>query len=270
MDNPLKRKNEAAADAGGDGARSAPAGSDTVAQERGRTAAKLVGRASRRSAKSPDEGAGPAERPAGPPAEQPAAEHTAQAPKPAAASDPSGSGPSGGAGETSASASGASGESGGAARKSAAGGGGSSGHSGGAGEESAAGSRPSGGAVEKSTAAGVPAQAPRGGSAALRPAAGGADTEEQGAVLFSEEEARRLKERWRDAQSDFVDDPRRAVGSADELVDEVLRTLNEKLAAHKRSLEDRWSDRSEADTEALRRTMRGYRAFFRQLLRPED
>ncbi|MFD0775126.1 hypothetical protein ACFQZ2_14420, partial [Streptomonospora algeriensis] len=117
--------------------------------------------------------------------------------------------------------------------------------------------------------ASVPARPAR-GSTGGRPTAGGADAEEQGAALFSAEDAARLQDRWRDVQSDFVDDPRAAVGTADQLVDETLRTLNERLAAHKRTLEERWAEEAESDTEDLRKTIRGYRAFFRQLLQTAD
>ncbi|MDT0300738.1 hypothetical protein [Streptomonospora wellingtoniae] len=115
----------------------------------------------------------------------------------------------------------------------------------------------------------VPSQSAR-PSAGGRPSRDGSGTGERGAELFSAEEADRLQQRWRDAQSDFVDDPRTAVGAADELVGEVLRTLQERLSAHKRVLEGRWAEGAEPDTEDLRTTMRSYRAFFRQVLRAED
>ncbi|MFC3520714.1 hypothetical protein ACFONH_15450, partial [Streptomonospora nanhaiensis] len=56
-------------------------------------------------------------------------------------------------------------------------------------------------------------------------------------TLFTEEDRKRFQDRWREAQGDFVDDPRAAVHTADELVDEVLRTLTAKFADHKRTLE---------------------------------
>jgi hypothetical protein len=71
----------------------------------------------------------------------------------------------------------------------------------------------------------------------------------------------RFRERWRELQSDFVDDPARAVRAADDLVDEVIR----ELAQRKQGLDEQWRDGPD-DTEELRVAMREYRSFFDQLL----
>jgi hypothetical protein len=89
------------------------------------------------------------------------------------------------------------------------------------------------------------------GSAELPAAAG----------FFDESAVNRFRDRWRELQADFVDDPARAVRSADELVDEAMR----ELAERKRGLAGRWSD-GEGDTGELRVAMREYRSFFDQLL----
>lgn len=81
------------------------------------------------------------------------------------------------------------------------------------------------------------------------------------AGTFEEDAVTRFRERWRELQSDFVDDPARAVRSADDLVDEVIR----ELAQRKQGLEEQWRDGSD-DTEELRVAMRQYRSFFDQLL----
>lgn len=80
-------------------------------------------------------------------------------------------------------------------------------------------------------------------------------------VVFADGDATRFRNRWRELQADFVDDPTQAVRGADELVDEVMR----ELAERKHVLEERWRDGVD-DTEELRVAMREYRSFFNQLL----
>jgi hypothetical protein len=81
------------------------------------------------------------------------------------------------------------------------------------------------------------------------------------AGLFEESEANRFRDRWRELQAGFVDDPTQAVRGADELVDEIMR----ELAERRQHLEGQWRD-GPGDTEELRVVIREYRAFFNQLL----
>jgi len=81
------------------------------------------------------------------------------------------------------------------------------------------------------------------------------------AGLFGEDAVDRFRDRWRDLQSGFVDDPAQAVRGADELVDEMMR----ELAEHRRQLAEQWRD-GPGDTEELRVVIREYRVFFNQLL----
>lgn len=78
--------------------------------------------------------------------------------------------------------------------------------------------------------------------------------------LFSDDAATRLRTRWRELQADFVDDPQRAVREADDVVDEVLRTITE----HRQRLAGEWQGHT--DTEDLRLAMREYRSFFDRLM----
>lgn len=73
-----------------------------------------------------------------------------------------------------------------------------------------------------------------------------------------------FRERWRELQGGFVDDPAQAVRGADDLVDEIMR----ELAEHKENLASRWRDGADGstDTEELRVVIREYRAFFDRLL----
>ncbi|MER7913958.1 hypothetical protein [Streptomyces sp. NPDC096068] len=74
------------------------------------------------------------------------------------------------------------------------------------------------------------------------------------------------RKRWREIQGRFVDDPREAVHSADELVADVMKTLAAAFADHKQTLEGQWGEGRDADTEALRVALREYRSFFNRLL----
>ncbi|MFI6865704.1 hypothetical protein [Nocardia sp. NPDC050406] len=91
-------------------------------------------------------------------------------------------------------------------------------------------------------------------------------TLETGEPLIAVSEVERLRMQWREVQGLFVDNPQDAVSRADELVEGALRQLTETCADRKRKLEGRWSREDSGDTEELRQAMRGYRAFFDQLL----
>jgi len=82
-----------------------------------------------------------------------------------------------------------------------------------------------------------------------------------GSGFFEEGAVTRFRQRWQELQSDFVDDPARAVRGADDLVDEVIHELVER----KQGLEEQWRGGPD-DTEELRVAMREYRSFFDQLL----
>jgi hypothetical protein len=93
-------------------------------------------------------------------------------------------------------------------------------------------------------------------SPAVPPAEASAD-----AAIFDESAADRFRNRWRELQAGFVDDPAQAVRAADELVDEIMR----ELAERRRNIEEQWRGGPD-DTEDLRMVIREYRAFFNQLL----
>jgi len=79
--------------------------------------------------------------------------------------------------------------------------------------------------------------------------------------FFAEDTVNRFRDRWRELQAGFVDDPERAVQGADELVDEIMR----ELAERKQNLGQQWRD-GEHDTEELRVAIQEYRSFLNQLL----
>ncbi|MFB7037369.1 MULTISPECIES: hypothetical protein [unclassified Streptomyces] len=115
-----------------------------------------------------------------------------------------------------------------------------------------------------------PVQAPRPEEPGVRPgplsSAVGHGDDEHVPDLLNAADGDAYRERWREVQGRFVDDPREAVHSADELVADVMKTLAAAFAEHKQTLEGQWSEGREADTEALRVALREYRSFFNRLL----
>jgi len=85
------------------------------------------------------------------------------------------------------------------------------------------------------------------------------------AALFGADVAKDLRTRWDATQISFVDDPRRAVQQADELVAEVMQTLAQSFADERRELEAQMKSES-ASTENLRVALQRYRSFFQRLL----
>ncbi|WP_185893264.1 hypothetical protein [Streptomyces sp. WAC08241] len=122
--------------------------------------------------------------------------------------------------------------------------------------------------AERSTATAEKSALP--GQTGVRPAplakATGRGDDEHLPDLLGKADGDAYRERWREVQGRFVDDPREAVHSADELVADVMRTLAEAFADHKRTLEGQWSEGRDADTEDLRVALREYRSFFNRLL----
>jgi hypothetical protein len=91
-------------------------------------------------------------------------------------------------------------------------------------------------------------------------------TDDELAELFPHQEAEQFRGEWQDIQARFVDDPRDAVQSADQLVAEVMRSLATTFTDHKHELEGQWQQGSDVETEDLRLALRRYRSFFNQLL----
>lgn len=100
-----------------------------------------------------------------------------------------------------------------------------------------------------------------GGPAAVTEELPAAPVAATGAGFFAEGAVDRFRDRWRELQAGFVDDPATAVRNADELIDEIMR----ELAERKQNLEGRWRG-APGDTEELRVAIQEYRSFFNQLL----
>lgn len=85
------------------------------------------------------------------------------------------------------------------------------------------------------------------------------------AGLFGSQEAAELRARWEKIQIDFVDEPRKSVEQADQLVACVTERLAKMFEDQKERLEREWGN-GEASTEELRKAFRRYRTLFDRLL----
>jgi hypothetical protein len=83
--------------------------------------------------------------------------------------------------------------------------------------------------------------------------------------LIAPDRAESYNSRWEDVKSQFVDEPRGAVRSANELVGEVLDELEE-LFRRQRSELEHGLDNEQTTTEDLRQALGRYRSFFDRLL----
>ncbi|MFF0120765.1 hypothetical protein ACWD8I_17200 [Micromonospora arida] len=85
------------------------------------------------------------------------------------------------------------------------------------------------------------------------------------ATLLDTDTAQGFRDRWRDVQLRFVDDPQAAAGEAQSLVEEAIQALSSALAAQKNTLGG-WQDAGSSDTEQLRMAVRNYRDFLDRVL----
>jgi len=92
------------------------------------------------------------------------------------------------------------------------------------------------------------------------------DDTPEGTPLLSEQEAAELRNQWHDIQGSFVDEPRKAVEQADNLVAVAMKRLAETFADERSKLEAQWDRQGSVSTEELRIAMQRYRSFFNRLL----
>jgi len=91
-------------------------------------------------------------------------------------------------------------------------------------------------------------------------------TRPEPSALFLEDVANDLRTRWQDIQTGFVDEPRKAVEQADELVAQAIKRLAERFAEERNRLEQSWDRGDQVNTEDLRVALQTYRSFFQRLL----
>jgi hypothetical protein len=91
-------------------------------------------------------------------------------------------------------------------------------------------------------------------------------TSDSAPELLSREDNDGFTSRWESIQTGFVDEPRRTVEQADELVAEVMKRLAEGFAGERERLEQQWGRGEDVSTEDLRVALQRYRSFFQRLL----
>jgi len=84
--------------------------------------------------------------------------------------------------------------------------------------------------------------------------------------LFPGDELDGLRARWKEVQTAFVDEPRKAVEEADNLVASAMKRLAEVFAEERSKLEQQWDRGDSISTEDLRVALQRYRTFFHRLL----
>jgi len=84
--------------------------------------------------------------------------------------------------------------------------------------------------------------------------------------LVPENVANDFRSKWDRIQTSFVDEPRKAVQQADELVAEAIKRLAESFAQERNRLESQWDRGDQVSTEDLRVALQTYRSFFQRLL----
>jgi hypothetical protein len=114
----------------------------------------------------------------------------------------------------------------------------------------------------------VPSTARDGGAAGVNVSAGTRGNAADGTsiALFPDDELHNFRARWDQAQTSFVDEPRRAVEQADGLVANVVQRIAEQFSNERAKLEEQWSKGDNVSTEDLRQALRRYRSFFDRLL----
>jgi len=84
--------------------------------------------------------------------------------------------------------------------------------------------------------------------------------------LFADGVDRDFRNRWRDIQTGFVDEPRSAVEQADQLVAQLMQRLAQSFSEQRSNLEKQWEASEKVSTEELRIAFTRYRSFFERLL----
>ena len=84
--------------------------------------------------------------------------------------------------------------------------------------------------------------------------------------LFADGVDRDFRNRWRDIQTGFVDEPRSAVEQADQLVAQLMQRLAQSFSEQRSNLEHQWEASEKVSTEELRVAFTRYRSFFERLL----
>jgi len=85
-------------------------------------------------------------------------------------------------------------------------------------------------------------------------------------ALMSKRQTEDMRERWKTIQASFVDEPRKAVQDADQLVKSAVQQIEEVFREQRSQMEQQWSGGKDVSTEDLRLSLQRYRTFFDRLL----
>jgi hypothetical protein len=111
----------------------------------------------------------------------------------------------------------------------------------------------------------MPADAPGTAATGTRATTPAGTATAQTTGLLSADRTGEFKQRWRELQGDFVDDPQQAVRGAGDLAREVLQELGDTIADSDRV--ERWkAGDGSSGTEDLRVALRQYRTLIDRLL----
>src|SRR5262245_30509552 len=78
-------------------------------------------------------------------------------------------------------------------------------------------------------------------------------------ILLPKRQLEELRTQWATIQTNFVDEPRKAVEDADKLVADAIKQVQEALFANRANLEKDWKRNDEISTEDLRVSLQHYR-----------
>ena len=92
------------------------------------------------------------------------------------------------------------------------------------------------------------------------------DSHDMRATYLPEQAGSQASERWQRIQTEFVDDPRKSVSEAHELVSELMQRIVDTFTHEKDELEQQWSKGGSVSTEDMRVCLQRYRSFFTRLL----
>src|SRR5262245_58053055 len=85
-------------------------------------------------------------------------------------------------------------------------------------------------------------------------------------TLMPKRQTEDMRERWKSIQASFVDEPRKAVQEADQLVKSAIQQMEEVFREQRAQMEQQWSGGKDVSTEDLRLSLQRYRTFFDRLL----
>lgn len=71
----------------------------------------------------------------------------------------------------------------------------------------------------------------------------------------------KLMLRWQEVQVAFVDDPREALRTADALVQQVMKQVEDQFSSERSAMEQQWSRGEDVSTEDMRLVLQRYRTF---------